>query len=132
MTLTFLCHWKSGEAKPFEDTAKIEWYFLEELKSLKDPPDFLIKEIDYLYNSTTNVWGIRVTDLNLVDHATRTIVHASNLPINSNAFAPCNFVNYQFDPVLAAGLWMFSLTMVIGCWLLAKNAGIILAMIRRW
>ena len=95
-------------------------------------PDGTIKEIDYLYNSTTNVWGIRVTDLNLVDHATRTIVHASNLPINSNAFAPCNFVNYQFDPVLAAGLWMFSLTMVIGCWLLAKNAGIILAMIRRW
>src|SRR3989344_5622815 len=48
INLTFLCHWKSGEAKPLEDTAKIEWYFLEELKSLKDPPDFLIKEIDYL------------------------------------------------------------------------------------
>jgi len=37
-----------------------------------------------------------------------------------------------FDPILAAGIWMFAITVVLGCWVLAKNAGIIIDMIRRW
>ena len=37
-----------------------------------------------------------------------------------------------YDPVLAGGLWMFALVTVIGCWLLAKNAGVILSAIRRF
>jgi hypothetical protein len=37
-----------------------------------------------------------------------------------------------FDPVLAGQLWMFALTIILGCWVLAKNAGLILEAIRRW
>lgn len=50
INLTFLCRWKSGEAKPLEDTAKVAWYSLKELKALPNPPDFLAKEIAYLSN----------------------------------------------------------------------------------
>lgn len=48
INLTFLCFYKSGEARPLEDTERIDWHSLEELKKLKDAPDFLIKEINYL------------------------------------------------------------------------------------
>lgn len=50
INLTFLCHWKSGEAKPLEDTAKIAWYSLEELRSMNNAPDFLVKEVEHLIN----------------------------------------------------------------------------------
>lgn len=39
--------------------------------------------------------------------------------------------NQTFDPVLAAAFWSFAMTFVLGCWLLAKNAGVILSFIRR-
>lgn len=45
INLTFLTFWKSGEAKPLEDTADIKWFTLEDLKSMENPPDFLVKEI---------------------------------------------------------------------------------------
>lgn len=48
VNLTFLCFWKSGLTKPLEDTAKIKWFTLQGLKSLKNPPDFLQREIEYL------------------------------------------------------------------------------------
>lgn len=48
INLTFLCHWKAGEAKPLEDTTKIKWFTLEELLNFKNPPDFLVKEIEHL------------------------------------------------------------------------------------
>lgn len=38
----------------------------------------------------------------------------------------------QFDPVLAGQLWMFALTIIVGCWVVAKNAGLILNAIKRW
>ena len=37
-----------------------------------------------------------------------------------------------FDPVLAGSLWMFALTIIFGCWVLAKNAGMIIDIIKRW
>lgn len=37
-----------------------------------------------------------------------------------------------FDPVLAGAVWMFAITMVLGVWVLAKNAGIIIDMVKRW
>ena len=36
-----------------------------------------------------------------------------------------------FDPVLAAAFWSFAMTFVVGCWLLAKHSGLIIAFIRR-
>lgn len=37
-----------------------------------------------------------------------------------------------FDPVLGAAFWSFAMTFIFGCWLLAKNAGVILSVIRRF
>src|SRR3990167_8353925 len=50
INLTFLTHWKSGVAKPLEDTSEIKWLTIKELQSLSNPPDFLIKEIIQLKN----------------------------------------------------------------------------------
>jgi 8-oxo-dGTP diphosphatase len=46
--LTFLCHYKSGEAKPLEDTSEVKWFSLEELKNFNDAEDFLKIEISEL------------------------------------------------------------------------------------
>lgn len=37
-----------------------------------------------------------------------------------------------FDPILAGQIWMFAITMILGSFLLAKNAGLILEAIKRW
>jgi len=46
VALTFLCHWKSGEAKPLEDTVDIKWITEKELKNIKFAPnvDIYIKK----------------------------------------------------------------------------------------
>lgn len=36
-----------------------------------------------------------------------------------------------FDPVLGGAFWSFAMTFIFGCWLLAKNAGMILNAIKR-
>jgi ADP-ribose pyrophosphatase YjhB (NUDIX family) len=46
--LTFLCHYKSGEAEPIEDTSKVKWLSIEELKKFKEAEDFLKREIKEL------------------------------------------------------------------------------------
>jgi len=46
--LTFLCHWKSGEAKPLEDTAEVKWMTLDELNNFEDKQEFLVREIRHL------------------------------------------------------------------------------------
>jgi hypothetical protein len=37
-----------------------------------------------------------------------------------------------FDPALAGSLWMFAISIILGCWVLAKNAGMIIDIIKRW
>jgi len=39
VALTFLCHWKSGEAKPLEDTIGVKWISEEELKDMEFAPN---------------------------------------------------------------------------------------------
>lgn len=39
IALIFLCHWKSGEAKPLEDTADAKWILEEELKKMEFAPN---------------------------------------------------------------------------------------------
>lgn len=39
VALTFLCHWKSGEAKPLEDTIDVKWITEKEIKSLDFAPN---------------------------------------------------------------------------------------------
>jgi len=46
--LTFLCHYKSGEAKPIEDTSEVKWFSIEELKNFKEAENFLKIEIKEL------------------------------------------------------------------------------------
>lgn len=46
--LTFLCHWKSGEAEPLEDTSEVKWFTLEELLEMEDVEEFLRREIQAL------------------------------------------------------------------------------------
>jgi hypothetical protein len=41
VSLTFLCHWASGEAQALEDTAEVQWFSLEQLQTLPGVPDFL-------------------------------------------------------------------------------------------
>jgi len=42
VALTFLCHWKSGEAKPLEDTIGVKWISEEELKDMEFAPNVKI------------------------------------------------------------------------------------------
>jgi ADP-ribose pyrophosphatase YjhB (NUDIX family) len=39
VALIFLCHWKSGEAKPLEDTIDVKWIIEEELKDMEFAPN---------------------------------------------------------------------------------------------
>jgi len=48
ISLTFLCHYKVGEAKPLEDTAQIKWLSVEELKNFSEVEDFFRIEIKEL------------------------------------------------------------------------------------
>lgn len=46
VALIFLCHWKSGKARPLEDTIDIKWIAPKEVDKLKYPPNvrtYLIK-----------------------------------------------------------------------------------------
>lgn len=58
-------------------------------------------------------------------------------PVEQTAIASAVAANVPtagtvFDPVLAGSIWMFAITMILGVWLLAKNAGIIIDMVKRW
>lgn len=46
--LTFLCDYKSGEAKPLDDTVEIKWLTLSELKKFEELPDFIKKDVKQL------------------------------------------------------------------------------------
>jgi len=48
VSLTFLCHHKSGEARPLEDTKQIKWFTIEVLKEFNEVEDFLKIEINEL------------------------------------------------------------------------------------
>ncbi len=48
VSLTFLCHYKGGEAEALDDTAEVKWFTIEELKNFKDAEDFLQIEIEEL------------------------------------------------------------------------------------
>lgn len=48
INLTFLAYWKSGDAKPLQDTAQVKWCTYEELTNSDDLPNFLTKEIEAL------------------------------------------------------------------------------------
>lgn len=39
VVLVFLCHWKSGDALPREDTIEVKWITEKELKKIKFPPN---------------------------------------------------------------------------------------------
>jgi len=39
VALIFLCHWKSGEAKPLEDTIDVKWITGQELKKMEFAPN---------------------------------------------------------------------------------------------
>lgn len=48
VSLTFRCFYKSGDARPLEDTAQVKWFSIDELETFKDVEDFLQHEIDRL------------------------------------------------------------------------------------
>jgi ADP-ribose pyrophosphatase YjhB (NUDIX family) len=54
ISLIFLCHYKSGYAKPLEETAEVRWFTLEELKRFNEAEDFLREEIKELVNYMKN------------------------------------------------------------------------------
>lgn len=79
-----------------------------------------------------NTFTITVQSLALnATTATAATAKAMKLPLCDPA------INFNpnisiFDPVLAGAVWMFAITMVMGVWVLAKNAGIIIDMVKRW
>jgi ADP-ribose pyrophosphatase YjhB (NUDIX family) len=50
VVLTFLCNWKSGEAKPLEDTIGIKWLAKEEVGQY-DFSNGVLKYIDLVFDS---------------------------------------------------------------------------------
>lgn len=46
--LTFLCDWKSGEAKPMEDQEEVAWLSLEEIFAMENSPEYLKKRLSLL------------------------------------------------------------------------------------
>ncbi len=48
ISCTFLCKWVSGEARALEDTEKVEWFTIEQLKNFPDAPDFLKRLVNAL------------------------------------------------------------------------------------
>lgn len=48
VSLTFLCHWQSGEAQALEDTDEVKWFTLTELQGLTDAPEYLTRHIKAL------------------------------------------------------------------------------------
>lgn len=52
--LTFLCHYRSGEAKPLEDTTEIKWFTIEELRRLTGIENFFKIEINELEKHLKN------------------------------------------------------------------------------
>lgn len=72
-------------------------------------------------------------------HLQRLSVSASSFSVSSDinypqvSFPSCTVVTAtEWDPILAGQIWMFALTMILGSFLLAKNAGLILEAIKRW
>jgi 8-oxo-dGTP diphosphatase len=50
VALTFLCHWKSGTAKPLEDQDEIRWMTISEIKSMiKEFPDHTQDRLQSLF-----------------------------------------------------------------------------------
>lgn len=81
----------------------------------------------HLYEQINGVWY-------LSEYLTNTGVWVLDyqVPLGVLNFPSCNAVGAVFDPVLAAAFWSFAMTFIFGCWLLAKNSGVILSAIRRF
>lgn len=54
------------------------------------------------------------------------------LTYSLTACDPVLYPSTIFDPLAAASFWLLALTFTLGCWLMAKNAGVILSAIRRF
>jgi len=55
VALVFLCHWKSGEGKPLEDTIDVKWITENELKEMEFAPNvniYIQKGFDTLKTSS--------------------------------------------------------------------------------
>jgi ADP-ribose pyrophosphatase YjhB (NUDIX family) len=55
VALIFLCHWKSREARPLEDTIDVKWINEEELKNMEFAPNvktYIQKGFDFYKNNT--------------------------------------------------------------------------------
>lgn len=46
--LTFLCEWKSGEAKPLEDQEEVAWMSIEEIFAMDNLPEYIRKRMSLL------------------------------------------------------------------------------------
>jgi len=47
--MTFLCHWKVGEAKPLEDQEEVAWLTAEEISTMKDLPEYTRNRLNFLW-----------------------------------------------------------------------------------
>lgn len=48
VAITFLCKWKSGEAKPLEDQDEVKWMTINEIDSSADIPSYSKARFEYL------------------------------------------------------------------------------------
>lgn len=83
-----------------------------------------------LFQNVAGVW--KLSKYTVSNAGSVSLNYSTNVPVPS--FSACVFeaVNVPFDPVLAAAYWSFALTFSLGCYLLAKNAGMILQSIKKF
>lgn len=48
VSLTFLCEWQSGEARPLEDQEEVRWMTLDEIMNFKDIPSYTLGRFNLL------------------------------------------------------------------------------------
>ena len=71
-----------------------------------------------------------ITCHNLTGNQAWTLAHDLTLMACDPAF-PIGDAS-AFDPVMAVAFWSWALTFIFGCWIISKNAGLIMSAIRRW
>jgi hypothetical protein len=91
--------------------------------------DYTAKPADYiyLYEQVAGQWYLNKYQ---VQSSVWSLSYSAPMPAVN--FPDCVLVPQVFDPVLAASYWSFAMTFVLGCYLLTKNAGVILSAIRKF
>lgn len=77
-----------------------------------------------VYDSASDGWNLSVRS--------PSAVYSTLEALPTNVVGTCDFNVTQYDYTAAASGFAFSFTFVLSCWIVSKNAGLIMDAIRRW